>query len=47
MKFGKETKIKVQKYRTNNKEMFQGLFMGYFVKDWWDGILKTNNIFIL
>lgn len=46
MKFGKETKIKVQKYRTNNKEMFQGLFMGYFVKDWWDGILKTNNIFV-
>ncbi len=42
MKFGKETKIKVQKYRTNNKEMFQGLFMGYFVKDWWDGILKQT-----
>ncbi len=38
--------IIAQKFRSNPSEKYQGLFYGYSVKNWNDGIMKTDNVAI-
>ncbi|EHD2633872.1 filamentous hemagglutinin N-terminal domain-containing protein [Campylobacter jejuni] len=46
LKFGQDVSIIAQKFRSNSNEKYQGLFYGYSVKNWNDGIMKTDNVAI-
>ncbi|HEC1745443.1 TPA: filamentous hemagglutinin N-terminal domain-containing protein [Campylobacter jejuni] len=46
LKFGQDVSIIAQKFRSNPSEKYQGLFYGYSVKNWNDGIMKTDNVAI-
>lgn len=46
LKFGQDVSIISQKFRSNPNEKYQGLFYGYSMKNWNDGIMKTDNIAI-